>query len=1163
MAAIPPQIARFDFSAIIGRLTRHFTGRGWLFDSLEELLSSEESHLVLLTGKPGIGKSAVAAELLRRSKDVAAFHFCIARRAATITPGTVIRSICSQLCHNLPGFGEALLKSIRPYQLAVNIHIDAPNAENVTGVVVESISTKGPDEDLEVLLRVPLAEMSNPHRRAVIVVDGLDEALSYKTSPTIVELIAKLNDLPSWVRLFCTSRSSDAVFSHLEPLHPVFLESRSRENRRDLRKYIRSRVRQPSIKRKLRAAGIDAKAFVKSFAAKASGNFLFATTVLDDIAAGRLAADRSDEFPSSISAVYRQFLRRFSDKHWEFLYKPLLGKLAVAQEPLSETQLARFSGLRPSKVRSALGKIDQYLEAVEVDGEGVTYELFHESLREFLLSSKRAGRYWCHAEEEHDAIVNCYLPDHEKCAWADRDSYGLRHLPVHLQRSFRSDQLRKLLGDFRWLSAKLAAGTVSDVLSDYRLLLGDPRLESIAATIRLSAFAIERDRDQLWQQLLNRSMTRSDPLLDHMPVRPRGPLLRLLTPTLRQCGDPLSWVFTGHRDLVKDVCAVPASSTLLSASVDKTVRLWDLSAGREVRRFCGHTDTVTSVSTTHDGQEFVSGSRDRTVRIWEVGTGRQLHVLDNFFGEVEQVAVSPDGRYFAVNVHTINQSEILVFNWVGRRLIHQIVEPRSKYRFAWIPGTPHLAVRTKNAVDIFDVESGGAIRRLSHDDGGDSMVFVQTGLATSSDGKWLASGGLGKNPLRVFSLLSDTSISLPTDRQGAITKLAFSPSGRLLACAGKPWQILPDNNVLDDIVRVWDVQKRECIAKYPHDGILQAVTISADERYVISATGNGKVSVWDLERGSGHVPPTGGEVTEVRVRQASGCAFVSSLAGTVTRWDLSTFTVKEHLRSTLPLFALDVNRHGDVVLASGHEYSIIENCSVFSDHVLRWRLSPRTTKDELFSSIKGLNHDRYTHISFCPTGQHALLIRNDYEYLGKCFLEIWSLTKGAMIKSIATGSDGRERVNTAMWMRDGKRLLTISTELKLWRPLGFWVGPWTIARHDYHMQCMSLSTEEDLVAVGNVHGEVEIWKISPAQLLAQFKVHDGPVKSVGFFGGDERIVTTSNDRFVKVWLWRQRRLLAAFCGDSEMNAMECGEDGSTIVAGEESGRVHFLHFEVN
>ena len=54
----------------------------------------------------------------------------------------------------------------------------------------------------------------------------------------------------------------------------------------------------------------------------------------------------------------------------------------------------------------------------------------------------------------------------------------------------------------------------------------------------------------------------------------------------------------------------------LSGSWDGTLRLWDLNTGNTTRRFIGHTKDVLSVAFSVDNRQIVSASRDKTIKLW-------------------------------------------------------------------------------------------------------------------------------------------------------------------------------------------------------------------------------------------------------------------------------------------------------------------------------------------------------------------------------------------------------------------------------------------------------------------------------------------------------------------------------------------------------------------
>lgn len=74
----------------------------------------------------------------------------------------------------------------------------------------------------------------------------------------------------------------------------------------------------------------------------------------------------------------------------------------------------------------------------------------------------------------------------------------------------------------------------------------------------------------------------------------------------------------GHHHFVQDLDLSSDGHFALSASWDKTLRLWDLNSGQTETQFRSHTKDVMSVAFSSDNRQVVSGSRDRTIKLWNV-----------------------------------------------------------------------------------------------------------------------------------------------------------------------------------------------------------------------------------------------------------------------------------------------------------------------------------------------------------------------------------------------------------------------------------------------------------------------------------------------------------------------------------------------------------------
>ncbi|MEH2209672.1 WD40 repeat domain-containing protein, partial [Nostoc sp.] len=90
---------------------------------------------------------------------------------------------------------------------------------------------------------------------------------------------------------------------------------------------------------------------------------------------------------------------------------------------------------------------------------------------------------------------------------------------------------------------------------------------------------------------------------------------------------------------------------------------------------------------------------------------------------------------------------------------------------------------------------------------------------------------------------------------------------------------------------------------------------------------------------------------------------------------------------------------------------------------------------------------------------------------------------------------------------------------------------------------------------------LKVWNLATGEEQFTLKGHSSYVKAVAVTPNGQQVISASLDKTLKVWNLATGEVIATFAGEGSINCCPVAPDGMTIVAGDSSGRMHFLRLE--
>ncbi len=639
---------------------------------------------------------------------------------------------------------------------------------------------------------------------------------------------------------------------------------------------------------------------------------------------------------------------------------------------------------------------------------------------------------------------------------------------------------------------------------------------------------------------------------------------------------PEIFVQMGHSDNVSSVAFSPDGKYLASGSGDKSVKIWDVGTGREIRTLrleqpvFGHN----SVKFSPEGRYLASAEADGFIRLWDIAISKELKKFpisiseklgknEIMTGSAMAIAFSPNGKslivaatvYFYKGGEASRRSKAVINLWdvkTGKldkmipvhaeKISDMALSPDGKYALLGCE-------EPDNTVRLLDVATGKEIRKFA---GHSKTVHSVT---VSPDGEYVASGSEDKT-IVLWHIKSGKKIKTFTNPQRYERfSIAFSPDGKRLIVSG-----------LSEM-ELWDVSTSQVIATLKGDDLNPWAVIFSPDGLHVAVSARDAVALWDISTvayGSvyhdnqntaklygysmGKIRTFGGNVEEgISYFSSSGEKIIvigspalrefDRFAGTLRgrkkigqRYEDGRFFKVEVDDYTQGQISVIDGKKNGAIIRTGYDVlkdKEIPHFQTFSPDG-RYAIGQESEGGGRFAyKIIDIRSKKEVSILENPSGglmsvNGNVIFSPDAKYVIAWYggerepvFKLWDVPTG---KEIRTFSGHSHFINTAVFTADGGRILSGSMDntLKLWdTKTGKEIR--TFHGHASTINAIDISSDERHVVSGDWGGDIKLWEMDSGREIKTFKGHTNWVQSVLFSPDDKYLVSGSSDGTTRLW----------------------------------------------